>query len=202
MTRSEDRPTASARRGSDTRRRAQRAALALFTGQGYDATSLRQIADELGINKASLYHHFASKEAILQSLVDDRGTEAEELLDWLRAQPRRPDLLEETVLRWVDTFTTDKLAGIRFAAANPLVLRRLAASGATSIGQPLEAIAEELTRLVPEGRAEDAVLVRMAITSINAAVQATAQTDVADDDVVAAARRCALALVHEIRGVR
>lgn len=202
MTRSVDDQTATTRRGSDTRRRAQRAALALFTAQGYDATSLRQIADGLGINKASLYHHFASKEAILQSLVDERGTEAEELLDWLRAQPRRPGLLEETVLRWVGTFTADKLAGIRFATANPLVLRRLADSGATSIGRPLDAIADELTRLLPEDRAEDAVLVRMAITSINAAVQATAQTGAADDVVVAAARRSALALVHEVEGAR
>lgn len=202
MTSPADPPIAPTRRSGDTRSRAQRAALELFTRQGYDATSLRQIADVLGINKASLYHHFPSKEAILQSLVDDRGAEAEALLAWLRAQPRSPELVEETVMRWVDSSTVDKLAGIRFVAANPLVLRRLAESGGASIGQPLEAIADELAGLLPRGHAKDAVLVRMAITSINAAVQAAAQTAASDDEIVGAARLAARALVQAIGAAR
>jgi AcrR family transcriptional regulator len=36
--------------------------MALFTTQGYDATSLRQIADRLGFTKAALYYHFPAKE--------------------------------------------------------------------------------------------------------------------------------------------
>jgi AcrR family transcriptional regulator len=36
--------------------------MALFTSQGYDATSLRQIADRLGLTKAALYYHFPAKE--------------------------------------------------------------------------------------------------------------------------------------------
>jgi AcrR family transcriptional regulator len=36
--------------------------MALFTTQGYDATSLRQIADRLGLTKAALYYHFPAKE--------------------------------------------------------------------------------------------------------------------------------------------
>jgi AcrR family transcriptional regulator len=36
--------------------------MALFTSQGYDATSLRQIADRLGFTKAALYYHFPAKE--------------------------------------------------------------------------------------------------------------------------------------------
>ena len=60
-------------RGARTREAAQRVALRLFTEQGYEATSLRQIADELGINKASLYYHFDGKEAIVQSLLDHAG---------------------------------------------------------------------------------------------------------------------------------
>lgn len=195
-------PSGSGSRRPDTRQRARRVALDLFTRHGYEATSLRQIADELGINKASLYHHFVSKEAILQSLFDDRGTEASDLLDWLRMQPTSPGLVEETVLRWVDSFTGEKLAAIRFMLANPIVVRELADASGDRIGAPLTAIADALTALVAGASEQDAVLVRMALLSINAAVQAAAQTDVPDAEIIAAARRAARSLVSEVGGAR
>ena len=45
------------------------AALDLFSTQGYEATSVSQIAEAVGIRKASLYSHFASKQEILDSLL-------------------------------------------------------------------------------------------------------------------------------------
>ena len=44
-------------------------ALDLFSTQGYEATSVAQIAGAVGIRKASLYSHFASKQGILDALV-------------------------------------------------------------------------------------------------------------------------------------
>ena len=52
----------------DTRQRILDVALDLFTEQGYDGTSLRQIAEQLGVTKAALYYHFESKEDILMAL--------------------------------------------------------------------------------------------------------------------------------------
>ena len=46
------------------------AALRLFSRQGYGATSMRQISDECGLSVGNLYHHFPSKEAIYQRLID------------------------------------------------------------------------------------------------------------------------------------
>ena len=43
-------------------------ALDLFIEQGFDGTSLRQIAEQLGVTKAALYYHFASKDDILLAL--------------------------------------------------------------------------------------------------------------------------------------
>jgi AcrR family transcriptional regulator len=43
-------------------------ALELFTVQGYDATSLRQIADRLGFTKAALYYHFPAKDNLVIEL--------------------------------------------------------------------------------------------------------------------------------------
>jgi AcrR family transcriptional regulator len=158
------------RDGAQTREQAQRIALELFTAQGYEATSLRQIAERLGINKASLYYHFPNKQAILRSLVEERGSEAEQLLAWVESQPASPELLEEAVRRWVESYSADKLEGIRFLRANPLVARSLAAGDGDRIGDPLTQIAELLTAAVPGATPRDAVLVRMALLSINAAV--------------------------------
>ena len=47
------------------------ASLDLFSVQGFEATSIAQIADAVGIRKASLYSHFESKQAILDALVDE-----------------------------------------------------------------------------------------------------------------------------------
>jgi AcrR family transcriptional regulator len=186
--------TPARRDGAETRALARRTALRLFTEQGYEATSLRQIADELGINKASLYYHFDSKEAILRSLFAERGLEAEHLLAWVREQPRSPELLAEAVLRWVESFTADKLAGIRFMTANPLLPR----PGGERIGAALTRFADELSALLPDPSAENVLLLRMAVLSVNAAVQA-APPGAGDDVVVAGARRAARALLGAIR---
>lgn len=45
------------------------AALELFSVQGYEATSVSQLADAVGIRKASLYSHFENKQAILNELI-------------------------------------------------------------------------------------------------------------------------------------
>ena len=53
---------------NSTRERILDVALDLFVAQGYDGTSLRQIAERLGVTKAALYYHFESKEDILRAL--------------------------------------------------------------------------------------------------------------------------------------
>ncbi|MCZ2075493.1 MAG: TetR/AcrR family transcriptional regulator [Bryobacterales bacterium] len=47
------------------------AAVAHFAERGYDAASLSEIADAVGIRKASLYTHFASKDALFLEVFDD-----------------------------------------------------------------------------------------------------------------------------------
>ncbi|MDA8060940.1 MAG: helix-turn-helix domain containing protein [Actinomycetota bacterium] len=52
----------------DTRERILDVALELFTDQGYEETSLREVSDRLGLTKAALYYHFERKEDILLAL--------------------------------------------------------------------------------------------------------------------------------------
>ena len=47
------------------------AALDLFSAQGFEATSVSQIASAVGIRKASLYSHFENKQAVLDALVQE-----------------------------------------------------------------------------------------------------------------------------------
>lgn len=47
------------------------ASLDLFSVQGFEATSMAQIAAAVGIRKASLYSHFQSKQEILDTLVQE-----------------------------------------------------------------------------------------------------------------------------------
>jgi len=54
--------------GASTRERILDVALELFTDQGFDGTSMRQIAERLHISKPAIYYHFASKEEILVAL--------------------------------------------------------------------------------------------------------------------------------------
>jgi AcrR family transcriptional regulator len=62
-----------------TRERILDIALDQFTEHGFDKTSLREIADELGFTKAALYYHFEKKEDILFALhlrLHDLGSSA------------------------------------------------------------------------------------------------------------------------------
>jgi AcrR family transcriptional regulator len=51
-----------------TRTRILDVALDLFVEKGFDGTSLREIAERLGLTKAAIYYHFASKDDILMAL--------------------------------------------------------------------------------------------------------------------------------------
>ncbi len=62
-------PTVSARRDA-TRSRILARALTHFSAQGFQGTSLQQVADDLGLTKAALYHHFRSKDALLEAILE------------------------------------------------------------------------------------------------------------------------------------
>jgi len=71
----------------DTRERIQAVALELFAEQGYEKTSLREIAERLGVTKAALYYHFKSKEDIVRSFTEDYVHELDALIAWATSQP-------------------------------------------------------------------------------------------------------------------
>ncbi|GAA1107778.1 TetR family transcriptional regulator [Kribbella jejuensis] len=186
------------RSGPATRAAIQRVALELFTKKGYEATSLREIADELGIQKPSLYYHFKGKEDILRALLDERGDEAEQLLEWISRQPQRPELIRAAVLRWVQSFSAEKLRGIRFLSANPLVARTFEGRTDDRIGSTLNQLIDALAGLLPDRSPAKVLQLRMALLSINAAVDAATSTPFTDEDILAAANAGAIAQIDAL----
>ena len=93
-------------RSRDTRSRLRQLALKLFAEQGYEKTSLREIAEQLGVTKAALYYYFKSKEDIVRSLVEDYVADLDELIAWAKAQPRTPDTRAEIVRRYLHIVAT------------------------------------------------------------------------------------------------
>ena len=59
-------------KGEDRRQRILAVAQRLLTRNGWRSTTLGQIAREAGVSPAGLLHHFASKEQLLQAVIDAR----------------------------------------------------------------------------------------------------------------------------------
>lgn len=62
----------------------------LFYRQGYDHTSFSDIADAVKISRGNFYHHFKSKDAILDAVIDCRLENTRRMLDRWEAQGDDP----------------------------------------------------------------------------------------------------------------
>lgn len=67
-----------------------KAAAGVFASAGYSNTSMREVAAAAGILPGSLYHHFASKEAIAVELVEDYHAELARTVREFRSDPDDP----------------------------------------------------------------------------------------------------------------
>jgi AcrR family transcriptional regulator len=179
------------RTGAETRAEILRVALGLFTEKGFASTSTRDISEALGITKSALYYHFRNKDEIVTSLVQQRRHELDELVNWIAAQPRTPDLLQRAALRWIESTTPERLQAMRLIHANEPVLRRL-----VECGQDVRSGFERVIALLCDDDAteQDRLLTRMAFDTVSAALLAAQRTDASPTVVIAAARVAAVAL--------
>jgi len=74
-------PEAGYRSGRARRERILADAMTLFAREGYANTSLREIAERVGVSKSALYHHFASKDALLLGVLEERDRQIDENMD-------------------------------------------------------------------------------------------------------------------------
>ncbi|MFF3461622.1 TetR/AcrR family transcriptional regulator [Streptomyces sp. NPDC002619] len=111
------------RRGN-TRQRIQDVALELFAEQGYEKTSLREIAERLDVTKAALYYHFKTKEEIIVSLFEDLTQPIQELVEWGEQQPHTLETKQEIVRRYSQSLA-DASPLFRFMQENQATVREL-----------------------------------------------------------------------------
>ncbi|GAA3095803.1 TetR/AcrR family transcriptional regulator [Streptomyces echinatus] len=111
------------RRGN-TRQRIQDVALELFAEQGYEKTSLREIAARLDVTKAALYYHFKTKEEIIVSLFEDLTKPIEDLIEWGRRQPHTLETKQEIVRRYSEALSGAEPL-FRFMQENQATVREL-----------------------------------------------------------------------------
>jgi len=112
------------RRRGNTRQRIQDVALELFAEQGYEKTSLREIAERLEVTKAALYYHFKTKEEIIVSLFEDLTKPIEDLIEWGRRQPHTLETKQEIVRRYSQALS-EAAPLFRFMQENQATVREL-----------------------------------------------------------------------------
>ena len=174
-----------------TRQRIQAVALELFTEQGYEKTSLREIAERLGVTKAALYYHFKSKDEIVTSLVDDRLRRMDELIAWAADQPPPLATRRALVGRYADSmFAGDLPQVMRFFEQNQTVLKSLVAG--QQMRERMMRLAHELCR----GDDSPAAQLRAALTlfAVHSSWFAVRAPGITDDE----RKRIALQVADEL----
>ncbi len=69
-----DQPNKNVARGEATRGQLIATATRMFADRGYEDTSIEAVLREAGVSRGSLYHHFASKEALFEAVAEDVET--------------------------------------------------------------------------------------------------------------------------------
>lgn len=175
-----------------TRDRILDVALDLFTERGYDATSMREIAERLEITKAALYYHFDGKDDIVRSLLADMEDQVSALVAWAREQEYSPDLRREVLARWADVMQSHGLNAFRFFVANRRIVLEVSPDRSG-----MHAAMDELYRILAPGNpsVSEQLRVRLALMAVNMAGFVGQGIDAPDEEILAGAREVALELM-------
>lgn len=94
--------TARSEQARRTRQAVLDTAQRLFASRGYAATSLQDIADEMGVVKANVYYYFHTKGSLLTELLSERISDLEALVDEVAATADRRQRAARLVAGFVD----------------------------------------------------------------------------------------------------
>ena len=137
-------------------------ALDLFADQGYEATSMRDIAAALGLSPGAFYHHFPSKEAVLIAvclpLVDGMVRFAEEAKE-------TPDVGVAMLEPYLDVLLAHGRL-LRLVATDTAVFR------VPDIGPPIREAADTIQAALERSTGADPLVVGCAIGALHGGAQA------------------------------
>jgi AcrR family transcriptional regulator len=125
-------------RAERTRQRLLDAAAHCFASAGYSRTTVEQIAVAAGVSKAIVYHHFRSKESILEALLERM------LTDWARVSNLQMYLAAGNGV--LDAFEHSLRAALDFARKSPLLRALFQLDSAVLLGLGDSAAVQKNTR--------------------------------------------------------
>jgi AcrR family transcriptional regulator len=161
------------RKKAQTRRALQDTAVALFARQGFDHTTVEEIADACDVSPRTFFRYFASKEDVLFATADER---LRALLDALAARPPgEPPLrsMREAALQLVPDYTShrDQLATRKRIVAETESLRSHGLE--RQLGWD-DAVTEALRQRLPAG--EESLELRLVASVASATLRAALHT--------------------------
>jgi AcrR family transcriptional regulator len=177
----------------DTRSRIQAIALELFIEQGYDKTSLREIAERLGVTKAALYYHFPTKDHIVNSLIEDRLAQVRALTGWANSQPRTAEIRRQVIRRYAEEMHQTRAHDVmQFFERNQAAVKQMdsAQQMRAALGELIEALGGT------EGTLTEQLKTSLAIFAIHASLFVFRNRDVTPEQQ----REAALAVALELLG--
>ncbi len=96
----------------DTKSEICAAAARIIAAKGYEAASLREIAEAVGITKASLYYHFSSKDELVDAMLRPLLEDLAESIEALDSTPWSPQAAEAVLGHFIDSLITHRSLGI------------------------------------------------------------------------------------------
>ena len=184
--------------GEDRRAQIIRGAAAVLGRQGYEATSMKEIADEIGVSSGLLHYYFGTKEDLLAGVV--RFLHDEQMTEWRRAMADIEGPLERVAAgmrRASDKFQADPqfwhllfdmyATGLR----NPRLRKRVRAMANDLVSQ----IAEEMRVLAKDVPLPPQLAIEDCALAIAGAIDGIALLATVTDDDGQGAFRALLALV-------
>jgi AcrR family transcriptional regulator len=102
----------------DSRQRFIDVAVRLFTRHSFAGTSLQMIADEVGVTKAAVYHHFRTREELLTAVIDPLVEKIRATVEEAEAQRGKHARAEHMLAGFIDVAVSNK-ALISVLAADP-----------------------------------------------------------------------------------
>lgn len=153
---------------ADTRRRILAVALELFSTRGYAGTSMRDIAETMGMTKAAVYYHFESKEQILEAVTEPMRVEMDRMMQ--EATGPAPPTPEQLLTRLADMLS-------RHALLIGTVFNDPSSGGPGHHMQAREKFRPIVGILAGDGGPDRVVRARCALGAVVFAVLATVRTD-------------------------
>lgn len=175
-----------------TREQILNVARALFADKGYDATSMREIAQAVNISKPALYYHFDSKEEILRALVDESIQLTAELIAWTKQQTPSREVRVEVFNRWADIVQRNGLLGFRFVTANRSAIE---ASYGRQKGLPGAITQLGALLTLPSDPPDQQLRICMSLLALNTAGWVGSDLDSTEAEVLSQSREIGLTLM-------